>query len=137
MANEGWHVSTKTDWDTLQNYLIANGYNWDGTTSGNKIAKALAAKIGWITDSPPYGPLTPGAVGNDLTKNNRSGFSFLTGGTGFQNNIAVRGFVSGYWTVSEVTLNDVSIWGLQSDLEYLGNYSFTKVSGLGVRLVRD
>ncbi|MFY0690217.1 MAG: BspA family leucine-rich repeat surface protein, partial [Cyclobacteriaceae bacterium] len=34
----GWHVPSDTEWTTLEDYLIANGYNYDGTTSGNKLA---------------------------------------------------------------------------------------------------
>ena len=43
LAPVGWHVATDADWTQLQTYLIANGYNYDGSTTGNKIAKALAA----------------------------------------------------------------------------------------------
>ena len=49
LAPAGWHVPTDAEWDTLENYLIANGYNWDGTTDSNKIAKSLAAKTDWYT----------------------------------------------------------------------------------------
>ena len=35
-APEGWHVPSDAEWTTLENYLIANGYNYDGTTTGNK-----------------------------------------------------------------------------------------------------
>jgi uncharacterized protein (TIGR02145 family) len=77
LAPKGWHVPTNAEWDTLQNYLIANGYNWDGTTTGNKIAKSMAAQTDWKTDT------NPGATGNDLFKNNKSGFSALPGGWRF------------------------------------------------------
>jgi uncharacterized protein (TIGR02145 family) len=61
LAPQGWHVPTDADWDTLHNYLIANGYNWDGTTTGNKIAKSMAAQTDWYT-----GTTTVGAIGNYL-----------------------------------------------------------------------
>src|SRR5664280_817425 len=54
----GWHVPSDSDWTTLENYLIANGYNFDNTTTGNKIAKALASETGWAASS------VDGAVGN-------------------------------------------------------------------------
>ena len=46
-APEGWHVPTDAEWTTLEEYLIASGYNYDGTTTGNKIAKAMASNTGW------------------------------------------------------------------------------------------
>jgi uncharacterized protein (TIGR02145 family) len=74
LAPTGWHVPTDDEWTTLKNYLIAKGYNYDGTTTGNKIAKALAATTDWSTYS------TTGTVGKDLSKNNSTGFSALPGG---------------------------------------------------------
>jgi uncharacterized protein (TIGR02145 family) len=44
VAPVGWHVPTDEEWTILENYMIVNGYNWDGTTTGNKIAKSLATK---------------------------------------------------------------------------------------------
>ena len=32
-APEGWHVPSDAEWTTLENYLIANGYNYDQTTT--------------------------------------------------------------------------------------------------------
>ena len=54
----GWHEPTDAEWTTMENYLVANGYNYDGKTTGKKYAKALASTILW-TSSP-----TTGAVGN-------------------------------------------------------------------------
>ena len=48
LAPSGWRVPTDDDWTKLEEYLIANGYNWDGTTSRNKIAKSMAANADWI-----------------------------------------------------------------------------------------
>lgn len=39
----GWHVPGIEEWETLANYLIANGNNYDGTSTGNLIAKSLSA----------------------------------------------------------------------------------------------
>jgi len=74
LAPTGWHVPTDAEWTTLENYLIANGYNYDGATTGNKIAKSLAATTLWNTYT------AVGVIGNDLTKNNTSGFAGLPGG---------------------------------------------------------
>ena len=71
IAPAGWHVPTKAEWTTVQNYLIANRYYWDSTTTGNKIAKAMAAKTDWLAST------NSGAIGNDMSTNNRSGFSAL------------------------------------------------------------
>ena len=44
LAPEGWHIPTHEEWQQMEEYLISNGYNYDGTNEGNKIAKSLAAK---------------------------------------------------------------------------------------------
>jgi uncharacterized protein (TIGR02145 family) len=126
LAPAGWHVPTNTEWDLLQNYLIANGYNWDGTTTENKVAKSLATKIGWHTDS------TAGAIGCDLAKNNSSGFSAIGGGYRVNN-----GSFGRWWSATEVDASGA--WAPS-----LGNCSwslergFTVMScGSSVRLVKD
>jgi uncharacterized protein (TIGR02145 family) len=69
LAPENWHVPSDAEWTTLENYLIANGYNYDGTTTGNKIAKAMASTTGWDSSS------NIGEIGNDQSSNNSSGFN--------------------------------------------------------------
>lgn len=76
LAPEGWQVPSDAEWTTLENYLIANGYNYDGTTTGNKIAKAMASTTGWEFEYPFTG--TPST---DQSQNNSSGFNAFPKGT--------------------------------------------------------
>ncbi|CAI8213762.1 MAG: Uncharacterised protein [Formosa sp. Hel1_33_131] len=68
-APEGWHVPSDAEWTTLEEHLIANDYNYDGTTTGNKIAKAMASTSGWNSAT------NIGAPGNNQSSNNSSGFN--------------------------------------------------------------
>jgi len=72
-APEGWRVPGITfptaDFQILENHLIANGYNYDGTIDVNKIGKSMASETGWNSST------QPGAVGNDQSLNNSSGFN--------------------------------------------------------------
>lgn len=67
----GWHVPSRAQWTKLENFLIANGYNYDGTTSENKIGKSLASSTNWKTYS------GEGTVGNSdyPGKRNATGFN--------------------------------------------------------------
>ena len=69
-APEGWHVPTAEEWTILEEYLIANGYNYDNTTTGNKIGKSMASTTGWYE-----GEATTGNVGYNQSINNSSGFN--------------------------------------------------------------
>jgi uncharacterized protein (TIGR02145 family) len=79
LAPEGWHVPTDNEWTTFENYLIANGYNYDGNTTENKIAKAMASTSGWDI----YNSNNGGVPSNDQSLNNSSGFNaYPKGGLG-------------------------------------------------------
>jgi len=132
LAPTGWHVPTDAEWTTLENYLIANGYNYDGTTTGNKIAKSLAATTDWNSYS------GTGTIGNDLTKNNTSGFAGLPGGC--------RDYVGsfydvgdyGYWW-SSTQYNAYNAWNRFLDYDNSDVYRryTNKQYGFSVRCVRD
>jgi len=140
LAPAGWHVPTDAEWDILANYLIANGYNWDNTITGNKIAKSLAATTEWTAST------VSGAIGNNLSENNRSGFSALP--CGFRDILGYwwgnrSGYSCRWWSATEY--NEAYSWyrALASEAEDLirsNGYSIKregKRSGYSVRCVRD
>jgi uncharacterized protein (TIGR02145 family) len=132
LAPKGWHVATDAEWKTLENYLIANGYNWDGSTTDNKIAKSLAAKTDWAVNT------NPGAIGNDLIKNNKSDFSTLPGGyRGSGGNFYGMGGYGHWWSASEI--NASFAYGRDLRFDYYGLYWYdcNKSYGFSVRLLQE
>jgi uncharacterized protein (TIGR02145 family) len=139
LAPKGWHVPTDAEWITLENYLIANGYNWDGTKTENKIAKSMAAKTDWeIIRS-----TTPGGIDNDLSKNNRSGFSALPGGlrgsVGSVSSFGNIGRDGWWWSATETDASRAYSRSLDGGLGTLlrSSRGNPKSSGFSVRLLRD
>ncbi len=51
----GWHIPSNNEWSELENYLINNGYGFDG--SGDDIPFALSSNSLWNASSSP----SPGA----------------------------------------------------------------------------
>ena len=131
LAPIGWHVATDGEWSTLESYLIANGYNYDGSTSGTKYAKSLAATTDWTTST------TLGAIGNDLTKNNSTGFSAFAGGWRNVNGFDLAGGIGWWWSSTE---SFGGAW-MRGMFSYQSNM-FRLIddvgwNGLSVRCVRD
>jgi uncharacterized protein (TIGR02145 family) len=134
-APSGWHVPTLAEWNTLENYLTANGYNYDDTTVGQKFNKALATSSGW------YPSATEGAPGNTdyPAKRNATGFSAMPGGFRDAYN---GGFsqITGYfalWTKSGSTASSAYS-------EYIGTSSVDPIDGddslkfgFSVRMLKD
>ena len=132
LAPIGWHVPTDADLQTLDNYLIANGYNYDGSTSGDFFAKSLAATTNWITDT------GKGTIGNNLSKNNRTGFSALPGGCRINGGFYVAGSRGDWWSSTGSGVYVAIRWELNyngSDLDWSSGYG--KPDGFSVRCVRD
>ena len=134
LAPTGWHVATDAEWTTLENYLIANGYNYDGTVSGNKIAKSLAANTVWLTSS------NVGAIGNNLSLNNSSGFSALPGGFRYNVDGSYRDGLNyrGYWWMASEN-NSSTAWYriLDNSFNYTYRGSDIKSLGFSVRCIRN
>ena len=133
-APEGWHVPSDSEWTTLENYLITNGYNYDGTTTGNKIGKAMASITGWSSST------EIGAPGNDQSLNNRSYFNAFPSGTRYPvssfGNSQYRAY---YWSSTEVSFESTSALFrlLGREWFYLNSDQQSKKFGFSVRFVRD
>jgi uncharacterized protein (TIGR02145 family) len=130
----GWHVPTDAEWTTLENYLIANGYNYDGTTTGNKIAKAMASTTLWTTST------NTGAVGNAdyPAYRNKSGFTALPGGSRYDSGTFDNiGTNNNWW--SSMEYDATSAWYRFLSFYYSNvyrNYNL-KNNGFSVRCLRD
>ena len=131
----GWHLPSDEEWTQLENYLIDNSYNYDGTTIENKIAKSMAATTMWNNYF-----LNPGGIGNNLSINNKSGFSALPGGSRDLGdnfvNIGRNGF---WWSSTEHPTSFNSAWHrqLRYDLSFSGRNSLGMGFGMSVRCIKD
>ena len=132
LAPAGWRVPTNDDWIKLESYLISSGYNWDGSTDENKIAKSMAANTDWEIDK-----YNGGTIGNDLSRNNKSGFSALPGGCrnidGYFKSLSCYGI---WWSSTEINAPH-SYRLLSYSAEYLVKSYYVKDCGFSVRVVRD
>jgi uncharacterized protein (TIGR02145 family) len=131
-APEGWHVPTDAEWTTLEEYLIASGYNYDGTTTGNKIGKAMASNTGWNSST------NTGAIGNDQSLNNSSDFNaFPEGNRDSNGSFYDEGNYAIFWSSTESNTNLAWYRLLVSYNSNLNSYYDTKQNGFSVRFVRD
>jgi uncharacterized protein (TIGR02145 family) len=130
----GWHVPSNSDWTTLENYLITSGFNYDGTTQGNKIAKSLAATTTWPVSG------TRGAVGNtDFPEyRNKTGFTALPGGMRSARPEDSNFGYTGYWW-SSTQYNGEGAWYYSIYFDFSSEFrgSATLWTGLSVRCLKD
>ncbi len=132
---DGWHLPSHSEWAQLEDYLIANGYNYDGTTTGNKIGKALASQTGWDSSN------EVGAVGNSPDANNSSGFNALPGGNRYDGGSFYYAGSDGHWW-SSTQYDSRSRYAyycrMRADYSFfdLTTYGY-KSTGVSVRCVRD
>jgi uncharacterized protein (TIGR02145 family) len=135
-APEGWHVPSDAEWTTLEEHLIANGYNYDGTTTGNKIAKAIASTTGWVSTTS-----SDGVPCNNQGTNNSSGFNAYPEGNinfvGSQNAYSNEGSYTFFWSSTDNGVTGASSRTLGYNYNYLRNIPNNKKEGFSVRFVRD
>ena len=125
----GWHVPTDSDWTSLTNYLINNGYGYQGSV--NDIGKSMASTTGWTTDA------TPGTVGNDQASNNNSGFTALPGGyRGLNGTSGNIGLDSYWWSSTEYSSTIAVVRLMTYNYTYVANYNYYKHYGFSVRCVQ-
>ncbi len=137
IAPVGWHVASDYDWAVLQDYLIANRYNYDGTTTGNKIAKSMASSTGWIFSD------ISGTVGNTdySTFRNKSGFSALASGVrtiDYSGSFVSPGTVSFWWSATSFgNTSQAYCFFLTNEDFKLNATTMDKKNGYSVRCVKD
>lgn len=134
----GWHVPTDNDWTILENYLVNNGFNYDGSMDFNKVAKSLATTHNWTSS------LFTGSPGNtDFPyKRNASGFSALAGGFRFGQDgmFTQSGEIASWWTSSYTYLSNTSVYRreirfIAADCRRLEEGNLRK--GLSVRCLKN
>jgi uncharacterized protein (TIGR02145 family) len=134
LAPTGWHVPTDAEWTILENYLTANGYNYDGSISGDYYAKSLAANTNWAIDT----NANAGSIGTYLSKNNRTGFSALPGGNRYNNGtFGDVGNFGGWWSSTESSAGIAWVRVMGYVYSRVFRDSGTKQGGVSVRCVRD
>jgi len=132
IAPAGWHVSSDAEWSVLQNYLISNGYNYDNTTTDNKIAKSLSSTTGWNIST------INGTPGYEQLQNNSSGFSMVPGGyRGVDGYYYILGTGTDIWTSTESTTYSAIMRGCGFDCPNLGSNIGNKNYGLSVRCLKN
>ena len=130
-APEGWHVPSLAEWETLRDYLIANGYNYDGTTTGNKIAKAMASKYYWEGN---YGFGSGFSSSNNSSEFNAQPYGRVSG-DGVYNSFGTR---ADFWTATSHQTDYGYIVNLNNDNLSLEMYQiWITGSGNSVRFVKD
>ena len=134
-APEGWRVATDSDWTVLENFLIDNGYNYDGSTSERKFAKAISANNTWVE----CGNCEDGAPGQDVTANNSTGFSAVPTGYIVNDNFQNGSERAEWWTSTENESDLNKAWKRGINRSYKGFDITTpfKTIGKAVRIIKE
>lgn len=135
LCPSGWHVPSNDEWIILETYLTENGYNYDGSTAGNKFAKALASDAGWNSST------ADGSVGNTdfVDKRNATGFTALPGGVR-DANATMFGSIGNFgiwWTASEGSASTAWDRGIDYRYSSVGRLNVNKSHGFSVRCLKD
>ena len=133
-APEGWHVPSDSEWITLEEHLIANGYNYYQTTTENSLAKAMASTTGWGSST------ILGNVGNNQSTNNSSGFNAFPEGGRESNGVFSlpnNTNITFFWSFTEFITNSAWFRGFNGNSSTLYRFIGINERGFSVRFVRD
>jgi len=126
----GWHVPTDADWNDLVNYLVNNGYGFEG--SGNDIGKSIANSNVWESSQ------NVGAIGHDQELNNSSGFSAIPAGLCGYNGIKYSsGTTAVWWTSTEKDTYIAFSKSIHSSSDNITTISEDKKSGFSIRCIKN
>jgi uncharacterized protein (TIGR02145 family) len=133
LCPSGWHVPTDAEWTTLTDYLINNGYGYQG--SGYDIAKSLAAQSVWET----FEDENIGTVGYEQIYNNSSGFNDLPGGYRdyFDGSFYYIGYYGFWWSSTETSATNAYYREIGYGDSEVSRYFNNKKIGYSVRCLRD
>jgi uncharacterized protein (TIGR02145 family) len=130
----GWHVPSSAEMMALGDYLIANGFNYDGTTTYNRVAKSLAATTNWSSST------VEGAPGNTdyPAYRNKTGISCLPGGwRSIYGSYEFLGYTGYWWSASEAFPGAAEMFSLAYNYNYsIGSNENEKIGG-SIRCLRD
>lgn len=126
----GWHVPSDAEWDELLNYVSSqNHYLCNG--DNNNVAKALAAKTGWVSSAGTC------AVGNVQVSNNATGFSALPAGHNYGGSYTNYGTVATFWSSTEAGSANTFDRSVDYSNAVFTRSNHPKGYGFSVRCLRD
>ena len=130
----GWHLPGDDEWSASENYLKSLGYNYDGTTTGFKLAKSLSFSTLWATST------NAGAVGNTdyPEKINSTGFNALPGGyrSHFGEFLYIK-LIGGWWTSTEDSPTNAWFRLIGFDVNFVLRDNIDKKNGYFIRCLKD
>jgi len=122
LAPLGWHIATKADWTALNSYITSKALMY------GPVVKALAANYTWT------GSTNQNVIGNDLTKNNSTGFSAVPAGNRLQDgSYASTGFYCSWWCY----YTNAYSWTLYNNYGSLLSGDNVIMCGMSIRCVKD
>lgn len=131
IAPIGWHVPTDAEWNILENYLIVNGYNYDGSILQNKLAKTMSSTSNWVSSS------ALGAPGNNQNLNNSSGFNGFP--AGYRNSAGSFLILNTntYWWSCTLTANSIWTRFINAGNNTLQKGGYNPLCGFSIRCIKD
>jgi uncharacterized protein (TIGR02145 family) len=127
LAPKGWHVPTDNEWNTLENNVLQYYH------SSGSLSKILASASHWRTST------SSGAVGNNLSTNNSSGFSAIPGGYRISKKYAFNKIdsVGAWWNSTSVSDTTSQSIMLKNDLSTIERVNSKRQCGFSVRCLKN